>query len=249
LERGVGNSQSLHFDEIAWRKGHGQFETVVSTEHRVLTLLSGKSSGTLQGFLKTLPGIGFIRQVSMDMCAPFAHAVKQVIPHAVIVADRFHVIRKLTETVDSLRKRTHGHLDERERKKFSRIHFLLGQDYRSLHRDERRLIRDYLRLNPPLKPVYWLAQEFRKILFHPWQDARQAYTTLWGWCEKSRKYMRSFVKTVEQWWDPVLNACLSSLSNARQEGINNKIKLIKRQGFGYRNRHTFRLKVLAAFNP
>lgn len=249
LARGVGKSQSLYLDEIAFRKGHSDFETVIATEHRVLTLLRGKASETIQAFLNTLPGIGNIRQVSMDMCAPFAHAVRQVIPKAAIVVDRFHIIQKLNDAMDGLRKRTHRQLDERERKRFAHIHFLLGRQYESLNRDEKRLVRDYLRLNPLLQTVYHKGQEFRRILFYPWQSPKQAYDALWQWCETSRKYLHAFVKTIERWWNPVLNACLLPLNNGRIEGINNKIKLVKRQGFGYNNRQTFRLKVLAAFNP
>jgi len=239
----------LYLDEIALRKGHGHFETVISTERRVLTLLPGKSSEGIQGFLKSLPGIQRIRQVCMDMCAPFALAVKTVLPWAEIVIDRFHLIRHLSDSLDSWRKRTHGHLDEDKRKRFARIHFLLSQAYKSLSRDERRQVRDYLRLNPSVKKPYWLAQKFRRLLKYPWTKRDNAWIALRDWCEEARRIFPRFVKTVERWWTPVLNACLLPLSNARQEGINNKIKLIKRQGFGYRDRQTFRIKVLAAFNP
>lgn len=245
----MGSSQSLFLDEIAFRKGHSDFETVIATDHRVLTLLRGKTSEAIQVFLKTLPGIDKIRQVSMDMCAPFAHAVKQVIPKAAIVVDRFHVIEKLNDGLNQLRKRTHPKLDEAKRKRFNQIHFILAKGYDQLCRDDRRRVLDYLRLNPALKPVYWACQEFRRVLFRPWKDREQAYQALWDWCETNRKYLGRFVKTVERWWNPVLNACLLPLSNGRMEGINNKIKLVKRQGFGFRNRQSFRLKVLAAFNP
>jgi len=247
LAKGAGQSESLYLDEIALRKGQGNFETVVSTDFRVLTLIKGKSSESLQGFLRSLPGINSIKQVCMDMCSPFAHAVKQVLPKAIIVVDRFHVIQKLNDALEQARKRTHPKLDEQERKRFKRIHFLLGQEYQALHRDEKRLVRDYLRLNKVLKPIYWECQRLRKILFYRrFSSAEQAYDVLWEWCEQARKHLKRFIETLERWWYPV---CLFPLSNARQEGINNKIKLVKRQGFGYTNRQTFRLKVLAAFNP
>ena len=249
LRQGTGHSQSLSLDEIALRKGHGNFETVISTERRVLTLLPGKSSEGLQGFLKSLPGIERIQQVSMDMCASFAHAIKAILPWAQIVIDRFHLIKHLNEAVEQYRKRTHAQLDPKERKRFSRIHFLLSKEYKSLNKDERRQVKEYLRLNPAVKEPYWLAQGFRRVLAHPWKKKENAWIALRDWCEGARRLLPRFVKTVEHWWTPVLNACLFSLSNGRQEGINNKIKLIKRQGFGYRNRQLFKLKVLAAFNP
>lgn len=204
----------------------------------------------MQEFLKTLPRLDSIQQVCMDMCASFAHAVKEVLPNANIVVDRFHILQKLNDALEQARKKTHPKLDRQQRKRFSKIHFLLGQDYQCLHRDEKRLVKDYLRLNKALKPVYLESQRFRKILFYQrFTSEEQAYATLWQWCEKARKHLGNFIKTLQRWWYPVLHACLSPISNGRQEGINNKIKLVKRQGFGYRNRQTFRLKVLAAFNP
>jgi transposase len=239
----------LYLDEIALKKGHGSFETVVSTNTKVLTLIQGKTSEAIQAFLKELPGIQGVKYACMDMCASFAHALKAVIPRVKIVTDRFHLIRQLNEALDSIRKRLHRQLDEAKRKRFARIHFLLGRDYADLHRDERRLVQDYLRLNSPLKRIYPLTQAFREILFRDWSSREDAYVALRDWCDQARRHLSSFVKTVERWWQAVLNACLFPWSNGRQEGINQKIKLIKRQGYGFRNRQLFRLKVLAAFNP
>lgn len=246
---GVGSSQTLYLDEIALKKGHGNFETVISTDTKVLTLVQGKSSEAIQHVLKNFQGIQGIRYACMDMCASFSHAVKAAIPRVKIVSDRFHLIKHLNEELNSLRKRLHRGLDERKRKRFAFIHFLLGRDYQTLRKDERRLVKDYLRLSAKLKGVYWLCQEFRSVLFTHWKTREEAYVALRDWCDQARRHMGKFVKTVERWWNAVLNACLLPFSNGRQEGINQKIKLIKRQGYGFRNRELFRLKVLAAFNP
>lgn len=62
------------------------------------------------------------------------------------------------------------------------------------------------------------------------------------------KYFRKFVKTLETWWDEVVNACIFKENNGKQEGINNEIKLIKRRGFGYRNYTNFKYRILAQHN-
>ena len=72
---------------------------------------------------------------------------------------------------------------------------------------------------------------------------------LLAWTERARKYLPQFVKTLETWWNEVVNASLFPESNGRAEGVNNKIKLIKRQGFGFRNRLNFKRKIQAACNP
>ena len=215
----------------------------------MLDMVKGKQSKSIQ--LKKIPDFSRIKKVCMDMCAAFAHAVKEVLPGAEIITDRFHLIRHLNDALNTKRKATHPKLDKKQRKRFSRIHFLLGRDYKDLGKDNKRLVCDYLRLNPVIKPLYQLCQSFRRdILFKNWNNKPQeASIALTNWVGTARRHFSDFVKTIEQWWQPVLNACLFKESNGRMEGMNQKIKLIKRQGFGYPERELFKLKVMAAFNP
>jgi transposase len=253
----VGNRQVkpttgdyLYLDEIALKKGHSTFETVIYSEDAVLETLSGKKSVDLQVLLATIPGIGQVKQVCMDMCASFAAAVRKALPQAEIVLDRFHLVKLLNEKLDTLRKRTHRSLDKRLSKRFSHIRFILFKDYKRLHRDERRLLKEYLRLNGEMKTIYWQSQSFRRILFGSQGKSRaEISNTLMHWTDSVRKTLGRFVKNLESWWDETVNACLFPLNNGRAEGVNNKIKLLKRQGYGFRNRLNFKCRIQAALNP
>lgn len=223
---------------------------MIYTDEAVLETLSGKRSIDLQEALNNIAGIGQVTQVCMDMCASFADAVRKVLPQAEIVLDRFHVVKLLNEKLDRLRKRTHRSLEKPGQKRFSHIRFILFKDYRSLQRDERRWLKEYLRLNGELKAIYWQCQGFRRILFGSQDKSRaEVSNTLMHWCDSVRKTLGHFVKTLESWWDETVNACLFPLSNGRAEGLNNKIKLVKRQGFGFRNRLNFKRRIQAACNP
>ena len=68
------------------------------------------------------------------------------------------------------------------------------------------------------------------------------------WTYGVRKHFVKFVKTLDTWWDEVVNACIMPESNARQEGINNKIKALKRRGFGYRNFLNLEYRIYAECN-
>jgi transposase len=239
-------SRTLHIDEIALKKGHSDFETIIYTETEVLETMSGKKSLSLQEVLKAIPGIGKIQEVCIDLCAPFADAIRQAMPAAEIVADRFHLIKLLNKTLETLRNKTHAELKKaKKEKRFASIRFLLFKDYKGLNRDERRLVREYLRLNSELKAVYWQVQAFRNILKRKWASRSEVAQALTEWSTAARKH----VKTLERWWEPILNAFLSPLSNGRAEGVNNKIKLVKRKGFGFNNRLNFKLRIQAACNP
>lgn len=99
-----------------------------------------------------------------------------------------------------------------------------------------------------MKCIYWKIQGFREILFN-FQGYKHGFVSekLAQWIEGTRKYFGKFIKTLESWWHEVVNACIYKESNARQEGINNKIKALKRRGFGYRNWLNFEYRIYGEF--
>ncbi len=99
-------------------------------------------------------------------------------------------------------------------------------------------------MNTEIKEFYWKVQEFRKLLFN-YQGYKRSFISekLAEWMNGIRKYLGNFVKTLETWWEEVVNACIYKENNARQEGINNKIKALKRRGFGYRNWLNFEYRI------
>jgi len=231
------------------KKGHNQYETIVYTPDSVLETMSGKQSTDLETVLKQIPGIGRIKIVCMDMCAAFADAVRKAIPQAEIVCDRFHIIKLLNKKLDKLRIQLYNKLPEAKQERFKSVRFLMFKDRRELLTTEKRLLKEYLQFSPEMKEIYWLTQLFRRILFGLQKNRAAVSNALLAWCDKARKHLGKFVKTLHTWWDQVVNACLFSASNGRAEGVNNKIKLIKRRAYGFRNRLNFRHHILAAFNP
>lgn len=211
--------------------------------------MKGKKSLDLQVLLKTIPGLGQIQRVCMDMCAPFADAVRQVIPHAEIVLDRFHITKLLNKKLDKLRIKTTKKLSEPLQKEFSTIRFSLFKDEHALTPEKKALIEQYLGFNTEMKDIYQYCQGFRRILFPETRLTQvEASQQLTEWCTQAKNTLGHFVKTIESWWMETLNACLYPLNNGRAEGFNNKIKLVKRMGFGFRNRETFKLRIQALCN-
>jgi transposase len=249
-EKGFNGKTEFHVDEIAFKKGHSDFETIIYTQEGIVETMKGKKSLDLQELLKTIPGIGQIQRVCMDLCSPFADAVRQVLPQAEIVIDRFHIMKLLNKKLDKLRVKTTKKLEEPLRKEFSTIRFSLFKDERALNKEKRALVKKYLEFNTEMKEIYEQCQSFRRILF-PKKPLTQLEISqqLTDWCTQARKRLGKFVKTIESWWMEVINACLYPLNNGRAEGFNNKIKMIKRTGFGFRNRETFKLRIQAACNP
>ncbi len=237
-------------DEIAHKKGRGQFMTIISDDEKVRETTIGKSSDDISKKLLAIPNISGVKKVCIDMCTSFAKAIREAVPGAEIVLDRFHIMKLLNKKLWKLNEKSFKNLDEKARKRFSEIRYLLSKDRRQLKKCEKRSIKDYLQLNKEMKNIYWKIQGFRNILFG-YHGYKHGFVSqkLMEWIEGTRKYLGNFIKTLETWWDEVVNACIYKESNARQEGINNKIKALKRRGFGYRNWLNFEYRIYGECNP
>jgi transposase len=239
----------LHIDEISHKKGQGQFMTLISDEENVREAALGKSYEGVKKEILSIPNVSNVQKVCMDMCAPFARATREAIPNAEIVADRFHLMKLINKRLWDLNKKSYKNLDEKQRIRFSEIRYLLSKERMHLKKWEKRLIKDYLYLNKEMKDIYWKVQEFRKILFN-YRGYKHSFVSqkLMEWTYGIRKYFSKFIKTLETWWNEVVNACIYKESNSRQEGINNKIKALKRRGFGYRNWLNFEYRIYGECN-
>lgn len=239
----------LNIDEIAHKKGRGNFMTLVSACNVVLVGFIGKKSEDLSNELKKIPGIENIKKVCIDMCSSFRKGILLAIPDAEIIADRFHIIKKMDERLWELNSKSYKKLDEEKRKKYSGIRFLLSKDDRKLTKSEKMIVKNYFKLNTEIKEIYDLVQEFRRILFN-YHGFKRSFVSdkLADWTNRAMKYFCKFIKTLESWWDEVVNACIFKENNGKQEGINNEIKLIKRRGFGYRNYSNFKYRIFAQCN-
>ena len=157
----------------------------------------------------------------MDMCASFAKAVREVILDAEIVLDRFHIKKLLIEKLWNFNKKTFKKLDKEARKPFKDIRYLLGKNPKQLSKPDKRLLKEYFKLNKEMKDGYLKLQDFMKILFK-YRGFKRSFVSekLTEWIEGARKYFGNFFESLETWWDEVVNACIYAESNARQEGIN-----------------------------
>lgn len=223
--------------------------TIISDEENIRETAIGKSSDEITKALLAIPNVSKVKKVCIDMCSSFAKAIREVIPNAEIVSDRFHLMKLANKRILDLNRKTFKNLNKKERKRFSKIRFLLSKDRKQLKKWEKKLIREYLKLNPEMKCIYWKIQGFRNILFR-YQGKEKSFVSqkLEQWLTGTEKYFAKFTKTLKKWWNEVVNACVYKESNARQEGLNNKIKTVKRRGCGYTNWLNFEYRIRGECN-
>jgi len=244
----------LGVDEISLRKGHKQYALVLSDLGRraVIDVLPNRRKDTLEKWLDDLTEEErrAIKVVSMDMWKPYRQAVRKKLPHAEIVADRFHVMKQLNHQMDLLRRALQKKAQKTDETLYEVLkgnRWLLLKKRSKLKPDEEAKLRQILEASYELRAIYLLKEEFRTIC-DKINDRAQAERFLQAWIWKAvatgSRYLIRFVKTLRNWWHEFLNYFDDRVTQGFVEGINRAIRGIINRAFGFRDFDNFCLQVL-----
>ena len=247
-----GTVRVLGMDEIALRKRHKQYVLVLSDLDRryVLTVLPSREQAELKRWLATLSSTQkkAISVVSMDMWRPYRAFVETCLPHAQIVADRFHVMKHLNDQLSKARRQIQRQADEPTKAALKGCRWLLLYTSSSLSEEQSQQLSIALDADPDLRTAYLLKEEF-SLIFDRISDRQQARRFLEAWICKvyfsKNKYLLDFVKTLRNWFDQILAYFDDRISNGFVEGIYRAIRSIISRAYGFRNFENFKLQVLA----
>jgi len=246
------NVEIIAIDEFAFQKGH-KYQTVVYDlkAGRVIYVGAGRAEESLDKFWKRLRHSGAkIQAVAMDMWLPYFNAVINNIPEAKIVFDRFHIFKQMNETLDEIRRALyHEETFLNNRQVIKGIRWLLLKNEKNLNdeKDERRQLEQALQINKPLAEAYYLKEELGQLWLKNTREQAEAFLTSWAtraWATTIQP-LRQFVKTLLGHRTGILNWFDYRISTGPLEGFNNKIKVLKRKAYGYRDMEYFTLKIYA----
>ena len=246
----------LNIDEIALEKGHGNFVLVLSApeEGYVLEVLPDRERKTLENWLDGLaPEMKkAIQVVNLDMWEPYTLAIQAKLRHARIVVDRFHVMKNLNHCLTMARREIQRHASAEIKEQLKGSRWVLVKNQKDLNEKQRIKLENLYQASPELKVCHQLKEQFRTI-FETTADRTQARVALRHWIKQVEKHsvtaLQSFLVTLKNWFELILNYFIERWTNAFAEGINNKIKLIKRRAFGFTNFNHFRLRILVECAP
>lgn len=242
----------IGIDEFAVRKGHVYKTIVVDLDTgRILHVGDGKGSDALDGFWKRTKRCGVdIKVVTIDMSAAFFASVVENAPNARIVFDHFHVVKLMNESVDKVRRDAYRNEKDKAVKKFIKgTKWLLMANRKDLEEAEGGTARldQALELNRPLFEAYYLKEELREIWLQP--DKKDADKKLTEWVESMKAtgndHLIKTANTVMAYRSGILSWYDHRISNAKVEGLNNKIKVLKRVAYGFRDDDYFKLRLFA----
>jgi len=249
----------LVMDEFALYKGHRYASVVLDADtRRVLWIGEGRSRAAVRPFFESLgrQGCARIQAVAMDMNTAFDLEVRQHCPQARIVYDLFHVVAKYgREVISRVRVDAANQLrhDKPARRVVKQSHWLLLRNRAGLQAGERIRLDEVLQANQPLLTVYLMAEQLKSLwnASCPWQWRRLWKEWLGQASDSQIPALKLFAARLRPYWRGILSRVRWPMHTGQLEGINNKIKLIKRQAFGYRDADYFFLKIKAAFpgNP
>jgi transposase len=247
--------EEIAMDEFAIRKGH-RYATVVVEPHekRVLWIGRGRSREDVRPFFQMLgeEGCRRLRAVAMDMNASYELEVKLHCPNAEVVYDLFHVVMKYgREVIDRVRVDEANRLrhDKPARKVVKGSRWLLLRNADNVPRQDRVKLKELLAANRKLATVYVLKDDLK----HLWDfvsvgHARRFWKSWHSRAMRSRiEPLKAFARKLKVYLPGILAHCRYPLHTSLLEGINNKIKVLKRMAYGFRDEDYFFLKIRAAF--
>ncbi|MBK9070465.1 MAG: ISL3 family transposase [Myxococcales bacterium] len=239
----------LGIDEHFFSRKHGFATTLVDLQtHRVFDVVQGRSEAALRPYLTRLAGKERTAVVLMDLAESYRSLVRQHFPRALIVADRFHVIRLVNHAMlDSWRQ-----LDPVGRRHRGLVS-LLRRHPENLRDDaQRQRLADYLAAHPLLEALYHKKQALMTLLRYKHQSARQCRQLaprFLGIVQELRAApmapLRTLGDTLWSWRAEIARMWRFTKTNSITEGLHNKMELISRRAYGFRNFQNYRLRVRA----
>ena len=267
LERRLGpvdlrGVRVIAVDEFALHRGHRYATIVVEVPtKRVLWVSPERDQRALDSFFAALgpEGCAAIEAVVMDMWVPYRAAVRAHCPQAAIVYDLFHVLTAYQrEVLQRVRVAEANRLHpvwarnervERIRRVIKGTKWLLITKRSRLSRASYVRLRELLAMNRALFIAYVLKEDLQRLWRYRYpKAARRAWQHWYRRARASRlPPLIHFAERLARWHEFIINHCRYPLHTGLLEGMNNKIKVLKRMAYGYRDDRYFFLKIRAAF--
>lgn len=256
VERGLERREleglrHVGMDEKSFKRGQSYITTlneVAEGQGRVIEVVEGRSSEAAIGLLESIPEAQRpgIAAVAMDMWDAFLKACRQVLPHADIVHDKYHLSSHLNEAVNRVRKAEHkGLLAEGDDTLTGTKHDWL-RTYKDGRSSEAVSFRTLHQLDLKTSRAWHYKEDFRHFWTYVSVGAAERFYKDWR-----RAVMRSrleplkkVARMIDEHWPEILNYIRHRITNAVSEGLNSRIQAIKSAARGFRSFLNYRIRIL-----
>ncbi|UUX33559.1 ISL3 family transposase [Fundicoccus culcitae] len=233
--------------------------------HTLVDILPDRTQNALRDYFMrfTYESRQQVKTVTMDMYGPYYHFLQQIFPNAKMIIDRFHLVQLLNRTLNQERIRLMNDIRNRRPRDYRKLkqqwklilknrddlEFTTYQTHRLYDGlvTEKSMVNYLLNLDKRFEQVYHLVNDLKSDI------AQHNYKAFERDLYETRKYqlprkVRTTIQTFIYYLPAIKNSLTYTLSNGIIEGTNNKIKNIKRSGYGYRNFSNLRYRILITQN-
>lgn len=237
----------LGIDEFKGNTGGEKYNCILTDLEtgKIFDILPNRKKSDLITYFRSYKNRSGVQYFVMDMTNNYKE-LSFLFPNAQVVVDRFHYVRQVYWALDNVRKRVQKGLRKEERLYFKHSKKLLFKEYSRLATDERRQVQLMISKSDDLYNAWVLKESF--IDFRRSKTEEQATRELENWIETAKESLlqefKSSITAFSNWFPYIINSIKSKLTNARTEGKNNKIKVLKRNAYGYRNFNNFKTRIL-----
>jgi transposase len=244
FHRNLGGIEAIGVDEIQWQRGHHYLTLVYQIEDgmkRLLWVAQERTEQSLRGFFQYLSESErqSIRFVCSDMWQPYLKVIAEQLKHAIHVLDRFHIMKKMNEAIDEVRRSEAARLKRdgyEEVLKHSRWCLLKHPENRT--EKETVKLSELLQYNLQSVRSHLLREDFQR--FWEYTSPSWAVKFLDQWCTRTMRSkigpMKKIAASLREHRDLILNwfRAKGTVSSGSVEGLNNKAKLTIRKAYGFR---------------
>lgn len=236
----------LSMDEFSIKKGHKYMTIFLDIKTgRIVYAVEGRSIENISPFLQKLAKKAHkLKAIAMDLSPPFISAVEKYLPNVKIVFDHFHVTKIINQALDELRKKEWLKNNLSGEKKIGKgERFLFFRNYEDMEETQKGKLDQLLKINKTLATAYEMKEQFRTFWGKGSKQEGAKFLCQWIFTavQSGIPTLAKVGKTFLRHYEGLLNYFDHRISNGKIEGINNKIKVQKRCGYGYRDIEYFTL--------
>lgn len=238
----------IGIDEHFFSRKKGYATTLCDLgKNKVFDITLGRTDKALDGYFNKLMGKDNVAVVVMDLSDPYRNIIRKHFPDALIVADRFHVIRlinhhflKTWSLIDPIGRKNRG------------LASLMRRNKENLYKDQAVKLENYFKEHQEMKIIYDFKQELvslLKIKKKTQYECSKIIPVFLNYIEQLKDSMLeplvTLGNTLNSWREEVARMFRFTKSNGITEGFHNKMEMISRRAYGFRNFENYRLRVRA----
>lgn len=246
--------QVLSIDEFKGNTGTQKYQVILTNPqtHEVIDILPKRTKYYLSTYFSqySKKERSKVKYFVCDMYKPYKEICSTYFKNATLITDKYHWIRQALWALENVRKRIQKQFGKEKRIYFKHSRKLLLKRFDKLNDEQKRQVLVMLDISADLSTAYFLKEQLYKYVIDA-ENQKTALKELNIWIEDAKESeipeFKNAITAYTNWKKSIINSCCQPITNGFTEGCNNKIKVLKRNAYGYRNFDRFRKRILFMF--